>query len=162
KLSAINETRIDAPASTTPGTASVRAAISDAGDDAPLDALALAPSGAGTSGSSVRGSGGAEGGSTAGTATGNGSGVAGVARGSGQGGKDLFSRVADQMVSEQQRSSFMLKGQPAYPRSCRQGLCRHGVPCEGSSEWRVTVPAGGGTPTKIEAISQMDCELQNA
>jgi len=54
-----------------------------------------------------------------------------------------------------------LAGKPIYPRACRQGLCRHGQPCEGSGEWRVYVAAGGGKPVKIECAKRMECELQN-
>lgn len=102
------------------------------------------------------------GGTATGSGAGTGEGVTGHVAASGQGGKDLFSRVANQMIGEHQRSSFALKGQPSFPRACRQGLCRRGTPCEGNSEWRVSVAASGGAPTKIEAVSQMDCELQNA
>lgn len=126
----------------------------DAESDAPLSAGEV---GAGTG----TGSGSSSSNAT-GSAAGTGDGVSGHVAASGQGGKDLFSRVANQMIGEHQRSSFALKGQPSFPRACRQGLCRRGTPCEGNSEWRVSVSAGGGAPTKIEAISQMDCELQNA
>jgi len=125
--------------------------------DAPLDAGSLAPQGGTGSGRAGSATGGADNGSTAGT----GNGLSGTVA-SGQGGKDLFSRVANQMAAEHQRASFALKGQPNYPRACRQGVCRNGVPCEGSSEWRVTVGPSGGAPSKIEAVSTMDCELQNA
>jgi hypothetical protein len=122
-----------------------------------LDADADAPLGAGNVGAGTGSSG-----TATGSAAGTGEGLSGHIAAGGQGGKDLFSRVANQMVGEHQRSTFALKGQPSFPRACRQGLCRRGTPCEGNSEWRVSVPAGGGAPTKIEAISQMDCELQNA
>lgn len=79
-----------------------------------------------------------------------------------RGGNDLFSRVADQMAAQHSRQKFALKGQPGFPSACRSGVCRNGTPCEGSSEWKVTVGSEGGRPTKVEPTRAMDCELQNA
>lgn len=93
-----------------------------------------------------------------------GDGVTGTRSGSAnaRGGKDLFSQVADQMAAQHTRQRFALKGQPGFPSACRSGHARNGVPCEGSSEWRVTVGPEGGRPEKVEATRPMDCELQNA
>jgi hypothetical protein len=81
---------------------------------------------------------------------------------SSRGGNDLFSQVADQMAAQHTRQRFALKGQPGFPSACRSGHARNGIPCEGSSEWRVTVGPEGGRPTKVEATRAMECELQNA
>lgn len=127
--------------------------------DRPLDAQPLPPGG-GAPASGVTAGDGVAGVTGQGVASNGSGGEGGTAKR--RGGTDLFSRVADRMIAEQQRAPFALNGQPAFPRACRQGLCRRGAACEGASEWRVTVSAAGGAPTKIEAVREMDCELQNA
>jgi hypothetical protein len=77
-------------------------------------------------------------------------------------GNDLFTRMANRMAAQHQQKTFALSGQPGYPKSCRKGICRNGVPCEGSSQWRVIVGPGGGTPERVEALQPMECALQNA
>jgi hypothetical protein len=73
----------------------------------------------------------------------------------------------DQVLSTARAAAFepaaplRLPGKPVYPRACRQGICRHGQPCEGTSDWKVFVAASGGKPVNIECARAMDCELQN-
>ena len=76
--------------------------------------------------------------------------------------KGSFAKMLNAMAPPAPREALRLPGKPAYPRACRQGLCRNGQPCEGTSQWQVTVPAAGGKPLKIECLKKMDCELQNA
>lgn len=76
-------------------------------------------------------------------------------------GTSEFSRIVNAMNPPMSREALKL-GKPAYPRACRQGLCRNGRPCEGSSEWKIFVAAAGGKPARVEAVKKMECELQNA
>lgn len=76
--------------------------------------------------------------------------------------RSIFDRAVDAISRQMAPQTLQLAGKPDYPRACRQGLCRHGQPCEGCSEWRVLAPAEGGKPARIECLRKMDCELQNA
>jgi hypothetical protein len=89
-------------------------------------------------------------------------GVSGFAAAPSGTGKNTFDRLVGAMGPVQRGEALRLPGKPAYPRACRLGLCRDGKPCEGQSEWKISVGAEGGNPTKIESIKKMDCELQNA
>jgi hypothetical protein len=53
-------------------------------------------------------------------------------------------------------AELRLPGKPVYPLSCRRGEC-HGVPCEGVSRWRVTVPSAGARPSKVDLLASAGC-----
>jgi len=96
---------------------------------------------------------------------GTGSGHSGSGKGSGMGPGGTgagFGGVASTTSPQTALQQLRLAGKPVYPRACRQGLCRHGSPCEGCSEWRIHVSPEGGKPLKIECLKKMECELQNA
>lgn len=65
-------------------------------------------------------------------------------------------------VNQPRVQTLRIPGKPIYPKACREGLCRQGRPCEGTSSWEVWVAAEGGRPTKVECVKRMPCELQNA
>jgi len=104
-------------------------------------------------------------GSGDGSGDGTGSGRSGSGKGLGMGGGGTgtgFGAAANATSPQTSVQQLHLAGKPVYPRACRQGLCRHGPPCEGCSEWRIHVSPEGGKPLKIECLKRMECELQNA
>ena len=135
--------------------------IGTGSDDAPLAAGALDnfTSSAGSGGAGGTGSGSGNG---SGTGRGDGGSGTGSGGGSGKGFGGALDRAANSLRPPAPAPQLRLSGRPEYPRSCRQGLCRAGQPCEGSSKWKVTVAAAGGKPLKVECLEPMLCELQNA
>lgn len=134
--------------------------IGSGSEDAPLAAGSL------DNFTSSAGTGGAGGPSGAGNGAGIGRGDGGSGTGSGGGtGKGFggaLNRAVGALRPPAPTEALRLPGKPLYPRSCRQGLCRGGQPCEGSSKWKVTVAAAGGKPLRVECLEPMLCELQNA
>ncbi len=60
------------------------------------------------------------------------------------------------------RPSLHLPGKPFYPRSCRMGSCKNGVPCEGVGRWQITSPHIGARPTKVKMLASAGCALLDA
>ena len=55
-----------------------------------------------------------------------------------------------------------LPGRPAYPHSCRMGICRHGAPCEGVGQWRLSARTAGALPDEVKMLKSAGCSLLDA
>ncbi|MBE7464159.1 MAG: hypothetical protein HS116_11825 [Planctomycetes bacterium] len=64
--------------------------------------------------------------------------------------------------SSAQPPELRLPGQPAYPRECRGGLCRHGAPCQGTGTWRLTAAQSGLQPSEVEQVTSTGCARLDA